>query len=162
MPPPKAELIHLDQIDGSLELADAGIRVKPSSGYFSQRDDQKELLSSRRRQAHQQHSQRRIVDLADSKARCCARSDAGAYYTGRACGHRGAFALTLGNRSGIFTPSPENCRLERRIRDFVAAEICEGIDPASATNMKNIALPCSNARRGKVEGSGALGTGVAA
>jgi len=49
-----------------------------------------------------------------------------------------------------FTPSPEIADLERRIRDFVAAEILPlESDPASFDDHENIALPLLDRLRGK-------------
>jgi acyl-CoA dehydrogenase len=54
-----------------------------------------------------------------------------------------------------FTPSPEIADLERRIRDFVAAEILPlESDPASFDDHENIALPLLDRLRGKVKAAG--------
>jgi acyl-CoA dehydrogenase len=54
-----------------------------------------------------------------------------------------------------FTPSPEIADLERRIRDFVAAEILPlESDPASFDDHENIALPLLDRVRGKVKAAG--------
>jgi acyl-CoA dehydrogenase len=54
-----------------------------------------------------------------------------------------------------FTPSPEIAALERRIRDFVAAEILPlESDPASFDKHENIALPLLERLRGKVKAAG--------
>jgi len=54
-----------------------------------------------------------------------------------------------------FAPSPEIAALERRIRDFVAAEILpQESDPASFDKHENIALPLLERLRGKVKAAG--------
>jgi len=54
-----------------------------------------------------------------------------------------------------FTPSAEIAALERRIRDFVAAEILPlESDPASFDKHENIALPLLERLRGKVKAAG--------
>ena len=54
-----------------------------------------------------------------------------------------------------FAPSPEIAALERRIRDFVAAEILPlESDPASFDKHENIALPLLERLRGKVKAAG--------
>jgi acyl-CoA dehydrogenase len=54
-----------------------------------------------------------------------------------------------------FTPSHEIAALERRIRDFVAAEILPlESDPASFDEHENIALPLLDRLRGKVKAAG--------
>ncbi len=54
-----------------------------------------------------------------------------------------------------FTPTPETAALDRRIRDFVAAEILPlESDPASYNEHENIALPLLDRLRAKVKAAG--------